>query len=197
MPARADRRCRFTVDSDQRWCVGLCYEKCMQILNSPTRYGAIAQSFHWFAVALVILAWVLGVSDDLLPRGSGRATGLYIHITAGLLVVVLTVMRLLYRTADSSPSAANTEFGNGSLAGWMGLGAKLAHLGGRPPGRHRRAVRSRQSPAGVRIVRHCLALVRRSRFRAQSERYPRIACAWPLGFGRPTCRGGAGASLGF
>jgi len=101
----------------------------MQILNSPTRYGAIAQSFHWFAVALVILAWVLGVSDDLLPRGSARATGLYIHITAGLLVIVLTVMRLLYRTADSSPSAANTEFGNGSLAGWMGLGAKLAHLG--------------------------------------------------------------------
>lgn len=101
----------------------------MQILNSPTRYGANAQSFHWFAVALVILAWVLGVSDDLLPRGSARATGLYIHITAGLLVIVLTVMRLLYRTADSSPSAANTEFGNGSLAGWMGLGAKLAHLG--------------------------------------------------------------------
>ena len=44
-------------------------------------------------------------------------------------MIVLTVMRLLYRTADSSPSAANTEFGNGSLAGWMGLGAKLAHLG--------------------------------------------------------------------
>ena len=101
----------------------------MQILNSPTRYGAIAQSFHWFAVALVILAWVLGVSDELLPRGTARATGLYIHITAGLLVIVLTVMRLLYRTADPSPSAANTEFRNGALAGWMGLGAKLAHLG--------------------------------------------------------------------
>jgi cytochrome b561 len=172
----------------------------MQILSSPTLYGAIAQSC---CGCVGYLGVGFGVSDDLLPRGSGRATGLYIHITAGLLVIVLAVMRLLYRTADSSPSAANTEFGNGSLAGWMGLGAKLAHLGlylllvavplvgiavqfarGNPP-------------AGVRIVRHCLALVRRSRFRAQSERYPRIACAWPLGFGRPTCRGGASASLGF
>ena len=44
-------------------------------------------------------------------------------------MIVLTVMRLLYRTADPSPLAANTELRNGALAGWMGLGAKLAHLG--------------------------------------------------------------------
>lgn len=101
----------------------------MQIFNSPTRYGAVAQSLHWFAVALVILAWVLGISGDLLPKGPAREAGLYIHITAGLLVIVLTCVRLLYRTADPSPPAENTEFGDWSFAGWMGLGAKLAHLG--------------------------------------------------------------------
>jgi len=101
----------------------------MQIFNSPTRYGAVAQSLHWSAVALVILAWVLGVSDDLLPKGPARAAGLYIHITAGLLVIVLTFVRLLYRTADPSPPAPSTEFGYWSFAGWMGLGAKLAHVG--------------------------------------------------------------------
>ncbi|MDP3078346.1 cytochrome b [Bradyrhizobium sp.] len=101
----------------------------MQIFNSPTRYGAVAQSLHWFAVALVILAWVLGVSDDLLPKGPARATGLQIHIAAGLLVIVLTIVRLLYRTADPSPPVEKTEFGDGSFAGWMGLGAKLAHVG--------------------------------------------------------------------
>ena len=101
----------------------------MQIFNSPTRYGAVAQSLHWFAVALVILAWGLGISGDLLPKGPARAAGLYIHITAGNLVIVLTLVRLLWRTADPSPPAENTEFGNWSFAGWIGLGAKLAHLG--------------------------------------------------------------------
>ena len=101
----------------------------MQILNSPTRYGAVTQSLHWSAVALVILAWVLGVSGDLLPKGPARAAGLYIHIIAGLLVIVLTIVRLLWRGADTSPPAEKTEFGDWSFAGWIGLGAKLAHAG--------------------------------------------------------------------
>lgn len=74
-------------------------------------------------------SWWCGVSDDLLPKGPAREAGLYIHITAGLLVIVLTFARLLWRTADPSPPAENTEFGDWSFAGWMGLGAKLAHFG--------------------------------------------------------------------
>lgn len=101
----------------------------MQIFNSPTRYGAVAQLFHWLAVGLVIVAWVLGVSDDLLPKGPARATGLYIHIAAGLLVIVLTIVRLLWRGADPSPAAEKTEFGERSFAVWMDLGGKLAHVG--------------------------------------------------------------------
>jgi cytochrome b561 len=101
----------------------------MQIFNSPRRYGAVAQSLHWSAVALVILAWVLGISGDLLPKGPARAAGLYVHISAGLLVILLTLMRLLWRVADPSPPAEKTEFGDWSFAGWIGLGARLAHLG--------------------------------------------------------------------
>lgn len=148
----------------------------MQIFNSPTRYGAVAQSLHWLVVVLVILAWVLGVSDDLLPKGPAREAGLYIHITAGLLVIVLTFARLLWRTADPSPPAENTEFGDWSFAGWMGLGAKLAHFG--------------------LSVRDRFAVARRPRFRARSEGNSRIAVAWAVGIGRPARCGGAGASLG-
>jgi cytochrome b561 len=101
----------------------------MQIFNSVTRYGAVAQSLHWSTVALVILAWVLGISDDLLPKGPARAAGLYVHITAGLLVIALTFARLLWRRADPSPPDENAEFGGGSLAGWIGLGARLGHAG--------------------------------------------------------------------
>ena len=108
----------------------------MQIFNSSTRYGAVAQSLHWLVVLLVILAWVLGISHDLLPKGPARATGLYVHNTAGLLAIALTVVRLSWRMADPSPPAENTEFGDWSFAGWMGHPWGVGnHARGDPHGR--------------------------------------------------------------
>jgi cytochrome b561 len=83
----------------------------MQFFNSATRYGVIAQGLHWTAVALVLLAWTLGMLGDELPRGASRALGLYVHTTAGLLVIALTVLRLLWRRVDPSPPAERTYFG--------------------------------------------------------------------------------------
>lgn len=101
----------------------------MQLLNSPARYGTIAQSLHWSVVLLVVLAWGLGVVGDEVPKGTTEAAVLFVHMSAGLLVVLLTMMRLLWRLADPSPKPERTEFGNFAFAGWIGLGAKLAHLG--------------------------------------------------------------------
>lgn len=100
----------------------------MQFFNSATRYGVIAQGLHWTAVALVLLAWTLGMLGDELPRGASRALGLYVHTTAGLLVIALTVLRLLWRLVDPSPPAERTYFGEWLFADWIGLGAKLAHF---------------------------------------------------------------------
>jgi cytochrome b561 len=100
----------------------------MQLLNSQSRYGAIAQFLHWAVVALVVLAWVLGVTGDDEPHGSGLSTGLFVHITAGLSVIALTIARLLWRLRDPSPPPERTLYGEWAFAGWMGLGAKLAHL---------------------------------------------------------------------
>lgn len=101
----------------------------MQLLNSSARYGAIAQSLHWSVVLLVVLAWVFGVVGDEIPKGTAEAAVLFVHMSAGLLVVLLTMMRLLWRLADPSPQPERTEFGNFAFAEWIGLGAKLAHLG--------------------------------------------------------------------
>jgi cytochrome b561 len=100
----------------------------MQLFNSPTRYGVIAQCLHWAAVALVVLAWMLGVLGDEFPKGASRALALYVHTSAGLLVIALTVLRLLWRLVDPSPPAEKTDFGDWLFADWMGLGAKLAHF---------------------------------------------------------------------
>jgi cytochrome b561 len=101
----------------------------MQLFNTPTRYGVISQGLHWTAVALVVVAWTLGILGDELPRGTSRALGLYVHTTAGLLVVALTILRLLWRLVDPSPAAEKTPFDEWLFADWIGLGAKLAHFG--------------------------------------------------------------------
>jgi cytochrome b561 len=100
----------------------------MQLFNSPTRYGTIAQCLHWAAVALVLVAWTLGVLGDEFPEGASRASALFVHTSAGLLIIALTVLRLVWRLLDPSPPAERTEFGEWLFADWIGLGAKLAHF---------------------------------------------------------------------
>jgi cytochrome b561 len=111
------------VVGERRWGLAV-----MQPLNSPARYGVIAQCLHWAAVALVVLAWTLGVLGDEFPEGASRALALYVHTSAGLLVIALTVLRLLWRLVDPSPPTEKTDFGDWLFADWIGLGAKLAHF---------------------------------------------------------------------
>jgi cytochrome b561 len=39
-------------------------------------------------VVLVIVAWMLGTFGDDLPKGGARVTGLLIHVSAGLSILV-------------------------------------------------------------------------------------------------------------
>jgi cytochrome b561 len=80
-------------------------------------------------VALVVLAWTLGLFIDELPRGPARILGLQIHMLAGLLVVVITVFRLLWRLADPSPAPEPTRFGSWLFAAWIPVMGRLAHVG--------------------------------------------------------------------
>lgn len=98
----------------------------MRLFNSPKGYGAIAQVLHWVTVVLVILAWMLGIFGDLLPRGEPRQTGLFIHIAAGILVIVLVIARLMWRLVDSRPLSETTKLS--TLFGrWIDPLAGIAH----------------------------------------------------------------------
>ena len=83
----------------------------MRLRNSIDGYGAIPQLLHWATAVLVILAWTLGVLGDELPKGSARAAGLAIHISAGLAILIILIARLLWRLADPPPPAETTVFG--------------------------------------------------------------------------------------
>ena len=98
----------------------------MQLTNSSNRYGAVPQFLHWMTVVLVAVAWALGTFGDDLPKGAARATGLFIHISAGLLILLALATRLAWRVADPAPPPEPNEFGR-----WLGAyadpAARLGH----------------------------------------------------------------------
>lgn len=95
----------------------------MQIFNSPQRYGAVVQFLHWATALLVVIAWLLGTFGDDLPRGAARNTGLFIHISAGLAVLMMVIVRMLWRLADTVPPPEVTPLG-----AWLDRAGRLAHL---------------------------------------------------------------------
>src|SRR4051794_3422517 len=99
----------------------------MTSAGSVNRYGIVPQFLHWVTVLLVIVAWSLGTFGDDLPKGATRATSLFIHFSAGLLILVALVMRLAGGVADPPPPAETNEFGR-----WLGAladpAARFAHF---------------------------------------------------------------------
>src|SRR4051812_17108464 len=94
----------------------------MRWRNSTDGYGAMPQIMHWLTVALVIVAWILGEFDDIFPKGAARAASLFVHISAGLLVIGILVLRLLWRLADPPPPSERTVLG-----AWLDRAATLTH----------------------------------------------------------------------
>ncbi len=84
----------------------------------PTRYGTVAQTFHWLTAIVVLVAFIYG------PGGSeqrvyqpSRDFERQLHETLGLCVLALTFLRVLWKKFDSQPVVP-------PAARWMELTAK-------------------------------------------------------------------------
>jgi cytochrome b561 len=76
----------------------------MPIFGTPTRYGSVAQAFHWLTVILVGAAYLFSVGgQESRVYATDRASSLGLHETLGLLVVAVLVLRLLWRMIDRAP----------------------------------------------------------------------------------------------
>lgn len=94
----------------------------MRWRNSAEGYGAVPQILHWITVGLVIMAWLLGQFGDSFPKGAARATSLFVHNTAGLAVIGILIVRLLWRLADPPPPIEHTILGS-----WLDRAGRLTH----------------------------------------------------------------------
>ncbi len=86
--------------------------------QSRTRYGAVAQAFHWITAIVVLVAFIYGPGgSEQRVYAASRDFDRHLHETLGLLVFGLAVLRLLWRLADERPDPPQ-------VARWMNLGAK-------------------------------------------------------------------------
>ena len=71
--------------------------------NPINRYGLAPRFLHLLTVILVMLAWTLGTFGDDLPKGAARDTGLFVHICAGLVILIALIVRLAWRVVEPPP----------------------------------------------------------------------------------------------
>jgi len=80
----------------------------MALRNTTRRWGAIAQTFHWVIVALIIVQVTLAEMADDLPNGVRKLTLLARHKSVGLTILGLVILRLAWRWLNEHPPLPQT-----------------------------------------------------------------------------------------
>lgn len=93
--------------------------------TSRTKYDTIAMALHWIIAALMIFLIFFG--EDLMEEaedGGEAMAGTFLpslHVSLGSAVLVLSVLRLLWRTMNPPPALPAT------MAPWEVLATKVTH----------------------------------------------------------------------
>jgi cytochrome b561 len=91
------------------------------VATTRTRYGAVAQTFHWLTVVLVGAAYLLGSGGpESRVYSAQRASQLNLHETLGILVILVVALRLAWRFFDRAPEEP-------PMPAWMHLASRLVH----------------------------------------------------------------------
>jgi len=67
------------------------------IMATQLHYGTTAKVFHWLVLALLIVQYPLGKFMPDIHRGMKPGDAMTFHISFGITVLVLIVLRLLWR----------------------------------------------------------------------------------------------------
>jgi cytochrome b561 len=94
----------------------------MQWMNDESRYGAVAQVFHWVIVALVITQLILARAADALPVGGAKLAMLARHKSVGITILALAVLRLIWRAFNPVPAPPM------QTPRWQRLAARASHF---------------------------------------------------------------------
>ncbi|MEL4383091.1 cytochrome b, partial [Shewanella algae] len=77
----------------------------MSIKNTNSRWGWIAQGFHWPIALLIFAAWATFELHDNAPKHSQQSSyWLGIHKSLGISVFFLVWLRLIWRFVNKAPA---------------------------------------------------------------------------------------------
>jgi len=90
--------------------------------NRATRYGALAQLFHWIIAALIVVQFTLAWTADDLPLGARKLGLLARHKSVGMTILMLAILRLLWRLWTPPPPLP------GGMSRLERVGARATHV---------------------------------------------------------------------
>lgn len=94
----------------------------MQLKNDESRYGAVAQLFHWTIVVLIIVQFILANRAHDLPLGSAKVAVLAQHKSFGITILGLALLRLIWRWLNTVPAEPL------DLPQWQRIAARISHI---------------------------------------------------------------------
>ena len=89
-------------------------------MTDRLQYGTTAKVFHWLIVALLIVQYLIGWLMPDIHRGMKPGAAMTFHVSFGLLVLILIVLRFAWRLIH--PVAPES-----SLAPWQRLSSEAVH----------------------------------------------------------------------
>ena len=94
----------------------------MKLTNTLTEYGTISKIFHWLSAAVLFVQIPLGFYLVDMDFSEKRLTVESIHVTLGLSIFYLTLLRLIYKIFNPTPALQNSIFPGQKVI------AKLNHI---------------------------------------------------------------------
>jgi cytochrome b561 len=89
-------------------------------MTARLQYGTTAKVFHWLVVALLLVQYLIGWLMPDLHRDMKPGAGMTFHISFGITILVLIVLRFAWRLAHPVVQES-------SLAPWQRLSAEAVH----------------------------------------------------------------------
>ena len=89
-------------------------------MTARLQYGATAKVLHWLIVALLIVQYLIGWLMPDIHRGMKPGAGMTFHISIGMTILVLIVLRFAWRLTH--PVAPES-----SLPPWQRLSSEVVH----------------------------------------------------------------------
>jgi cytochrome b561 len=93
----------------------------MTFRNTTTTWGTLSRTLHWLIVAMIIVQWTIAERAES-QAGLVKLQSLYWHKALGMTVLMLAVVRLLWRLVNSTPELASVT------KSWERALAKFSHL---------------------------------------------------------------------